>query len=98
MEPAASPLRSHLGRLVRRLPARFAGGPPLVVAAAGGDVARVASLLAGGAPIDAVNDHGQTALHVAARCGRIETAALLLARGASHAVGSSGDMSSRLGG
>ncbi len=85
MEPASPPLRSQLLRLARRLPAQLRGGPPLVVAAAGGHVGRVAELLDAGAPIDGCNEHGQSALHVAARCGRIEVAALLLARGASHA-------------
>ncbi len=84
MKPSAPPIRTHLARFARRLPARFQTGPPLVAAAAAGQTARVEALLDGGAPIDACNARGQSALHLAARCGRIDTAALLLARGASR--------------
>ncbi|MEZ4282685.1 MAG: ankyrin repeat domain-containing protein [Myxococcota bacterium] len=84
MELSAPPIRTHLKRLARRLPARLQAGPPLVAAAAAGQTARIEALLEAGAPIDACNASGQSALHLAARCSRIEAAALLLARGASH--------------
>ena len=86
MERVAPPIRTSLTRLARRVPARLRAGPPLVVAAAAGQTARIAELLDGGAAIDACNGRGQSALHVAARCGRVDAAALLLARGASHAL------------
>ncbi|MEZ4331493.1 MAG: phytanoyl-CoA dioxygenase family protein [Myxococcota bacterium] len=84
MQPVVPRLRTELTRFARRLPAWTRAGPPLVVAAARGDAARVATLLEAGHALDARNGHGQTALHVAARCSRAEIAALLLARGASH--------------
>lgn len=81
-------LRQEIGtgiaRIARRLPTYLRSGPPLVVAARAGDVDRIDALLDEGAPIDGCNGHGQSALHVAARCSRIEAAARLLVRGASH--------------
>jgi hypothetical protein len=61
-------------------------GPPLLAAAAGGNTARVAEFLRCGVDVDLQNDRGQTALHVAARRGRYETAAFLLRCGASHTI------------
>ena len=85
IRPAELRLRSRLARIGRRVPVYLRrDGPPLVCAAAAGQTARIEALLDGGAPIDACNTHGQSALHVAARCGHVEAAALLLARGASH--------------
>lgn len=77
-------LPAKIVRLARRLPAYVASGPELVVAAQRGETGRIAELLDRGAPIDVRNARGQTALHVAARCSRLESAAYLLARGASH--------------
>lgn len=73
-----------IGRLARRLPVYIQTGPPLVVAARAGDVERIDALLDAGESIDGCNGHGQSALHIAARCSRVEAAARLLARGASH--------------
>ena len=47
-----------------------------------GDTARLAELLAAGADIDARDEHGQTALMIAARDGRTETVRWLIACGA----------------
>lgn len=91
MQPAGNRLRSQLARIVRRVPVYLrGGGPPLVAAAATGQTARIEALLDAGAPIDACNARGQSALHLAARCSRIEAAALLLARGASHRLRDAG--------
>lgn len=86
MQPVVPRLRTELTRFARRLPAFAQAGPQLVVAAARGDTQRVAALLDAGQPIDSRSERGQTALHAAARCSRAETAAWLLARGASHAL------------
>ena len=51
-------------------------------AASAGDVAAVERLLAAGAPVDAANAYGATALLMAADRGRLEVVRLLLARGA----------------
>jgi hypothetical protein len=77
-------LRANVLRLGRRLPAYARSAPPLVVAARSGRTSRIGELLDAGVAIDLRNAIGQTALHVAARCSRVEAAALLLARGASH--------------
>lgn len=84
MESAVARIGTHFARLARRLPARFRPGPPLVVAAGLGRADEVARLLEAGAALEDRNAQGQTALHVAARCSRAETAALLLVRGADH--------------
>jgi ankyrin repeat protein len=77
-------IHAKIVRLARRLPAYVASGPDLVVAAQRGETGRIDELLDRGVPIDVRNAHGQSALHVAARCSRLESAAYLLARGASH--------------
>jgi hypothetical protein len=77
-------LRANVLRLGRRLPAYARSGPPLVLAARSGRTSRIGELLDAGVSIDLRNALGQTALHVAARCSRVEAAVLLLARGASH--------------
>lgn len=47
-----------------------------------GDTTRLAELLAAGADLDACDEHGQTALMIAARDGRTETVRWLVAHGA----------------
>jgi ankyrin repeat protein len=47
-----------------------------------GDVARLEALAAGGADINALDEHGQTALMNAARDGRTDVVRWLIARGA----------------
>ncbi|HEX4328918.1 MAG TPA: ankyrin repeat domain-containing protein [Burkholderiales bacterium] len=59
--------------------AQYAG---LFAAAATGDAARIKTLLAGGAPVDARDGHGRTALHVAAHLKHIEAMRALVAGGA----------------
>ena len=86
MQPVVPRFRTNITRLARRIPAWVGAGPPLMRAARDGQVDRIGALLDEGSPIDACNERGQTALHVAARCSRVEAAALLLVRGASHAV------------
>lgn len=86
MQSVVPRLRTNITRLARRIPAWGDAGSPLFEAARDGQVDRIIRLLDAGDPIDARNARGQTALHVAARCSRIEAAALLLARGASHAL------------
>lgn len=86
MQSVVPRLRTNITRLARRIPAWVDVGPALLAAARDGQVDRIAALLDAGHPIDAQNPRGQTALHVAARCSRIEAAALLLTRGASHAL------------
>ncbi|MDB5805688.1 MAG: hypothetical protein JWN73_3010 [Betaproteobacteria bacterium] len=54
----------------------------LIAAAANGDAARIKALLAGGAPVDARDGHGRTALHVATHLKRIEAMRALVAGGA----------------
>ena len=63
-------------------PTEQAGYSGLLAAAARGDTARVASLLAVGAPPDARDAHGRTALHVAAHAARHDAMRLLVAAGA----------------
>ncbi len=77
-------IRTQIVRIARRIPAYVGSGPDIVMAARRGETGRIAELLDRGAPIDARNARGQTALHVAARCSRLESAAYLLVRGASH--------------
>lgn len=55
--------------------------PELLNAAAAGDLARVQSLLGEGSPDDVRNAFQETALHVAARAGKIDVAAYLISRG-----------------
>jgi ankyrin repeat protein len=59
--------------------ARYTG---LFAAAATGDAARIKALLAGGAPVDARDSHGRTALHIAAHLKRIDAMRALVAGGA----------------
>jgi len=59
--------------------AQYAG---LFAAAAQGDAARIKTLLAGGAPVDARDGHGRTALHVAAHLKHVEAMRALVAGGA----------------
>lgn len=59
--------------------ARYSG---LFAAAASGDAARIRALLAGGAPVDARDGYGRTALHVAAHLRRAEAMRALVAGGA----------------
>jgi ankyrin repeat protein len=54
----------------------------LFAAAAKGDAARIKALLAGGAPVDARDGHGRTALHVAAHLKQIDAMRALVAGGA----------------
>jgi len=54
----------------------------LFAAAAGGDAARIQTLLAGGAKVDARDGHGRSALHVAAHLRRVEAMRALVAGGA----------------
>ena len=84
MYPVVPGIRTNVGRLARRLPAYVRSGSPLVLAGRDGEVGRLVELLDRGAPIDDRNGRGQTALHVAARCSRVDAAACLLGRGASH--------------
>lgn len=86
MRAAVPRVRTAVARIARRASSWQRGAPPLVAAAARGRLEEVARLLSAGAPIDACNARGQTALHVAARSSRIDAAALLLACGASHAI------------
>ncbi len=84
VQPVVPQLLTNFTRLARRLPAYVSSGPPFVSAARDGQIDRIAALLDQGCPIDARNARGQSALHMAARCGRVAVAAYLLARGASH--------------
>lgn len=64
---------------------RAAAGPTgeaLIAATLSGDRARVEALLAAGAPVDAVDRSGNTALIFAARDGRLDIAVLLIGHGA----------------
>jgi ankyrin repeat protein len=54
----------------------------LIEAASAGDAERVRALLAGGAPVDAADDQGRTALHHAVVATRLEVVDLLLGAGA----------------
>lgn len=76
------PLLDSLSRLASVLPRFPVTGPPLLAAAASGDTSRIAQLVREGEDVDLQNRWGQTALHVAARRGRCDAAALLLLHGA----------------
>ncbi len=84
-------LRARAERLLRAwnnpidlIPARQT--TPLMAAAARGDAATLEQLLEDGAPPDARDARGQTALHHAVRRMRPRAAAILLAYGADHTV------------
>jgi ankyrin repeat protein len=64
--------------------------PPLFRAALAGDVGQVRRLLDAGAPVDAHNPWGETALCAAADSGSAPTVALLLSAGADPAGGRTG--------
>ena len=80
------PLLDSLSRLASVLPRFPVTGPPLLAAASSGDTSRIAQLVREGEDVDLQNRWGQTALHVAARRGRYDAAALLLLHGASHSI------------
>ena len=54
----------------------------LLEAAASGESARVATAIAGGAPVNCRDADGRTALHLATSSGHVDTVAVLLDRGA----------------
>ena len=76
---------SEIAELLRKHGAKIPAGlsgTPLHEAAINGDAARIKSLLAEGADVNAKNDRGITPLHLAARHGRTEVAKILIDNGA----------------
>lgn len=85
---AARPASAERRRCVAGLAAlAFAGAghaatPPLVAAAAAGDLPTLKRLLDGGAEVNARDDSGRNAVLAATQGGHVEAARLLIARGA----------------
>jgi ankyrin repeat protein len=75
-------MRGMIGLMGVAVPALLAGCATVFTAARDGDLQTMQALLAQGADVNATNDRGATALHVAADAGRTEVARFLLDHGA----------------
>ena len=83
--PPNQPVRQPL-IVSAQMPSASNMNPPLILAAASGDAALLARLLARGAELEARDAHGFTALHCACAKGQLECAEALLEAGCDAAA------------